>query len=311
MLFAAIFTVLFAGISPFLQLGASANDARRMGGELIRADTDYRVTISLPRRASPSQVDTNAHEPPNMKLVHEWNGHSQDVWLTADGKPIRQTFEFDPELNDTVMVQKYGPWNVPDRSTWGPGHLYFSIPASSRPLVSFYLRAQLKLSANWEQPPGAGDLKLFQMFPSHGHGYNVGTILLGRKDALRFTAYENNRSDPRYNGIPLGQNPRGSAYVRPPPDVFTLNTWHTIEVLVVGSSPGAQDGRIVTWLDGKKQTDLDNMMWVSAGENGNFSQFDLNSLWGGQGGSIVEPQYMYVGKIYLSGSSDQLRISAR
>lgn len=143
------------------------------------------------------------------------------------------------------------------------------------------------------------------MFPSNGHGYNVGTIILGRNGALRFMAYENNSVDSRYNGISLGQNPRGAAFVPPARDLFSLNKWHMIEILVIGSTPGMKDGRVVTWLDGRKQTQVDDMMWVPSGQNGNFSQFDMNSLWGGQGGAITAAQYMYVGKIYLSGSSQR------
>ena len=138
--------------------------------EFARSDTSYRVVVTLPRRDSTPDSDTGTHEPASMTLIHEWNGHDQGAWLTADGKPLHQTFAFDSALNDTVMVQTYGPWIVPPRQTWGPGHLYFPIPQKSRPLVSFYLRAHIKLSPNWRQPPGAGDHMLFQIFPSHGHG---------------------------------------------------------------------------------------------------------------------------------------------
>ena len=207
-------------------------------------------------------------------------------------------------LGDTVMVQTYGPWHVPNGQTWGPGHLYYTIPMDRRPVALFYLRAQIKLSENWQQPPGVGDQKLFQFFPSTQRGYNVGIILLGSNGRIRFTAYEINGKDDRYNGIPLGQNPRGSAYVPPAPDFFSLGQWHTVEVLVIGNTPGVKDGKVVTWLDGRKQIDVNDMMWVSAGENGTFFQFDINALWGGQGGSLAAAQYMYMGKIYLSGTSE-------
>lgn len=270
------------------------------------ADTST-VSVVAATAQPPAQTSgAGAHEPSIMTPIQDWNGRARGAWLTADGSAIKQRFAFDSELADTVMVQTYGPWVVPTGHTYGPGHLYIPIPSPSRPVASFYLRAQLKLSANWVQPPGIGDQKLFQMFPNDGLGYNVGIILVGRNGSLRLMAYENNRDDPRYNGIPLGQNPIGSKYVTPPSDIFTLNRWHTIEVLVVGCTPGMANGRVVTWLDGKKQTDVDDMMWVSAGQDGNFSQFDLNSLWGGQGGRLTAAQYMYVGKIHLSGSAQRI-----
>jgi hypothetical protein len=177
-----------------------------------------------------------------------------------------------------------------------------------RPIASLYVRAQIMLSPNWQQPPGVGDQKLFQVFPATGHGYNVGLILVGASGRIRYMAYEINSRDSRYNGIPLGQNPGGKAFVPPPPDILTLGKWHTIEALIIGNTSGMQNGRIVTWLDGRKQTDISDMMWASAGENGSFLQFDLNSLWGGQGGTLESVQYMYVGKIHLSGSSESSNI---
>jgi|GEM_PF-4106414 len=270
------------------------------------ADTSTVGVVAATAQPPAQTSGAGAHEPSIMTPIQDWNGHGQGAWLTADGSAIKQRFAFDSELADTVMVQTYGPWVVPTGHTYGPGHLYIPIPSPSRPVASFYLRAQLKLSANWVQPPGIGDQKLFQMFPSDGLGYNVGIILVGRNGNLRLMAYENNRDDPRYNGIPLGQNPIGSKYVTPPSDIFTLNQWHTIEVLIVGCTPGMANGRVVTWLDGKKQTEVDDMMWVSAGQDGNFSQFDLNSLWGGQGGRLTAAQYMYVGKIHISGSAQRI-----
>jgi hypothetical protein len=274
---------------------ARAQDPSPSSSQLPSATFDSMQDSQVP--AAPER-----HEPSSMTLIQDWDGHSQGAWRTADGKPIKQTFALDSEFNDTVMVQTYGPWEVPPGQTWGPGHLYYRIPAKARPLASFYLQAELKLSDNWRQPPGVGDLKLFQMFPASGRAYNVGIILLGREGHLRLTAYENNSKDRRYNGIPLGQNPPGSRFVRPAPDVFTLGTWHIIEVLVLGSPPGSETGRIKVWLDGRLQIDVRDMMWSAAGEDGSFSQFDLNSLWGGQGGSLSSPQYMYVGRIHLSGS---------
>ena len=265
------------------------------------------IVVSVASTITPDPTNGTGgitHEPSTMKLIHEWDGHNQGAWLTSDGAPIRQTFAFDPDLKDTVMVQTYGPWAVPKGKTWGPGHLYFPIPAASRPVISFYLRTQVKLSSNWKQPPDMGDQKLFQWFPNGGHGYNVGAILQGDTRHPIFTAYELNDNDPGYNGVPLGQNPVGSEYVIPPPDFFTLNSWHTLELLVIGGTPGVKNGKVIAWLDGRMQVHRTDMMWVSAGQDRTFSQFDINSLWGGQGGTLSVAQYMYVGKIHFSGSSE-------
>lgn len=274
--------------------GASPNDGADAADSADAASQNARV----PTRGTTAIV---GHEPSVMKPILDWDSQTQGAWLTSDGKPMRQTFTFDPQLASTVMVQTYGPWVVPDGSTYGPGHLYVPIPAASRPVRSFYFRAQLKLSANWLQPPNSGDQKLFQVW-SDQQGYEVGIILYGHDGNPRFMAYSN--VDPVYGaGVPLGQAVQGKKFVPPPPNVFTLDQWHTIEIVVVANTSGVSDGRLKTWVDGVVQTELDDVMWCASGYIGNFVQFDMNSLWGGQGGTLSEAQQMYVGPMHLSGTA--------
>jgi hypothetical protein len=49
-------------------------------------------------------------------------------------------------------------------------------------------------------------------------------------------------------------------------------------------------------------------MWTSVGHTGNFSQFDLNPLWGGQGGVLATTQTLRVGRIELAGSAEYLNV---
>lgn len=239
-------------------------------------------------------------EPAGFKTIHDFDAKSQGSWLVADGTTIRQTFTTDLDIGP-VMAQKYGPVVVAPTSTYGPGHLYFRIPDAVRPIHSFYLRTKIKLSPNWKQPPNSGDQKLFQMFGMQG-GYKFGAIIYGGDTKRALTAYENQIAQPGYNGVPLGQKTATATPVPPAPDDFTLGTAHDVEWLVIGNTPGVANGKVIVVLDGKTQIDVENMMWFGPSDTPAWAQFDINALWGGQGGTLTEPQYMLVGPIHLSGA---------
>jgi hypothetical protein len=268
------------------------------------ADTDTTtrpirpVYISLPPR------EPATHEPPGMKLIQTWDSHGFGAWK-ATATPIRAQFVWDSAMQDTVMEMSYGPWNVPSNRTFGPGHLYYPIPASAQPLHSVYVRAQLKFESGWQQNP-SNDQKLFQLFSDQKQ--SAGILVYGANERMRLMVYPLNRDDPGYNGVPLGQVVRGKPFVRPPPDLFTTGSWHTIEVLIIGNTPGVKDGRVKTWLDGRPQTDVSDVMWTSIGLSGKYSQFDLNPLWGGGGGILTTTQTLRVGRIELAGSAEYLNV---
>lgn len=272
-----------------------------------RAAADTDTTARQPirpvyNRSPETEPAPVTHEPSEMKPIHSWDSHGFGAWKTTPA-PVKAQFVWDSTLQDTVMEMSYGPWNVPSNRTFGPGHLYFPIPASAQPLHSVYLRAQLKFESGWRQNP-SNDQKLFQLFSDQRQ--TVGILLYGGNERMRLMVYALNRDDPGYNGVPLGQVVRGKPFVRPPPDLFTTGSWHTIEVLIIGNTPGVKNGRVKTWLDGRLQTDVSDVMWTSAGQTGKFGQFDLNPLWGGGGGILTTTQSLRVGRIELSGSSEYL-----
>jgi hypothetical protein len=261
------------------------------------------VPFEWTRRAG----DPPWHEPPDLAPLFTSDGRSLGTWLnvsTTDAEFVR-----DSTLQDSVMKLTYGPWVVPPHRTFGPRtHLYHVLGATDGPVRSIYLRTQLKLSANWVQNP-SNVLKIFELFTDEGESPIVGIYGLGTN--IRLMVANDNGHDPNYAGAFVGQTGRGVKAVRRPPDIFSLDRWHTVEVVIVSNTPGVSDGILKTWLDGRPQTDVSDVMWTSAGFRSEFIQFDINALWGGLGGTLVSPQYLWIGKIYLAGSKDPIRGSIR
>jgi hypothetical protein len=284
-------TVSSTGLVTALAVGT----ARIIAAASSVTDTATVSITSAPVQA-PVQTNSTSHEPSVMALLNDWDGHSLGAWK-PDYTPTQQ-FVWDPSLQTTVMQMQYGPVVEPKKSTYGVGHLYYPILAAV-PLHSIYLRAQIKLSANWVQNP-SNVLKLFEVFS--GRTWAIPGIY-GFGSNLRLMVANDESTDPNYPGCFIGQNAPGCKWVTRPPDIFTLDKWHTIEILLVSSSPGVNNGRVKTWLDGRPQTDVSDVMWAHAGTDNSFSQFDLNPLWGGLGGTLTAPQWLSVGQIHLSGSS--------
>jgi Bacterial Ig-like domain (group 2) len=249
---------------------------------------------------APVTTNSGSHEPSIMVSVKDWDGHSLGAWSSTT-TPTEQ-FVWDSGLQNTVMQMQYGPVVVPAKETYGPGHLYYLIPGAKYPLHTIYLRVQVKLSANWVQN-SSGVLKLFEVFS--GRTWAIPGIH-GWGSDLRFMVANDEPTDPNYPGCFIGQIAPSCAAASTPPDVFTLNQWHTIEVVLVSNTPGVSNGRLMTWLDGKLQTSVSNVKWSIAGTDNSFRQLDLNPLWGGLGGTLTSAQALGVGQIHLSGSSDYL-----
>ena len=281
-------------------------------GLATKASTLPSVTSSNPRSDPKAKVlpldwtrrasDPPWHEPANLVPLFTSDGRSLGTWAHVAATDAE--FVWDPTLQDTVMKLTYGPWVVPPHRTFGPRtHLYHILGATDGPVRSIYLRTQLKLSANWVQNP-SNVLKIFELFSDEGESPIVGIYGLGTN--IRLMVANDNGHDPNYAGAFVGQTGRGVKVVQRPPDLFSLDRWHTVEVVIVSNTPGVSNGILKTWLDGRPQTDVSDVMWTSAGFKSEFVQFDINALWGGVAGTLVSPQYLWIGKIYLAGSKDPI-----
>ncbi|MEO9117056.1 MAG: Ig-like domain-containing protein [Gemmatimonadaceae bacterium] len=288
-------TVSATGLVTAMNVGA----VRIIASASSAADTSV-ITISSVVVPPPVVPVGTTHEPSIMSVLQDWDGHSFGAWTTTDQRSTAQ-FVFDPSLQNTVMQMQYGPVVVAAHSTYGVGHFYFPLHAAA-PLHSVYLRAQIKLSAGWVQNPSAV-LKLFEVFS--GRTWAIPGIY-GRGSNLRLMVANDEPGDRNYPGCFIGQQAPGCKAVTAPPDNFTLDTWHTIEVLLVSNTAGLNNGRVKTWLDGKPQTDVSDVMWSPNATDNSFRQFDLNPLWGGLGGTISAPQWLSVGKIHFSGTSQYI-----
>jgi hypothetical protein len=249
---------------------------------------------------APVATNSGSHEPSIMVPIKDWDGHSLGAWSSTTAP--KEQFVWDSGLQNTVMQMQYGPVVVPATSTYGPGHLYYLMPGAKYPLHTIYLRVQVKLSGNWKQN-SSGVLKLFEVFS--GRTWAIPGIH-GWGSDLRFMVANDEPTDPNYPGCFIGQIAPSCAAAAPPPDVFTLDQWHTIEVVLVSNTPGISNGRLMTWLDGKLQTSVSNVKWSIVGTDNSFRQLDLNPLWGGLGGTLTSAQTLSVGQIHLSGGSDYL-----
>jgi hypothetical protein len=249
-----------------------------------------------------SATDPPWHEPPNLVPLFTSDGRGLGTWTHNHATDAK--FVWDSTLQDTVMQLTYGPWVVPPHKTYGPGtHLYHVISPADRPVRSIYLRTDLKLSPNWVQNP-SNVLKIFELFSGEGESPIVGIYGMGAN--IRLMVANDNGHDPNYAGAFVGQSGRNVKVVQRPPDIFSLDQWHSVEVVIVANTPGVSDGRLKTWLDGRPQTDVSDVMWTTAGFKSDFVQFDINALWGGGEGTLVSPQYLWIGRIYLSGSRESI-----
>ena len=136
----------------------------------------------------PTHVVGGTHEPSTMGTI-------RTGMVTIRARGSRQRVALSRRSHMTRMLEILLSWfRSTDLGrfllvTAGPGHLYLPIPSTFRPVVSYYLSAQLKLSANWRNHQ-VSVIRSFRMFPDDGRGYNVGTILVGHDGNLRLMAYD-------------------------------------------------------------------------------------------------------------------------
>jgi hypothetical protein len=81
---------------------------------------------------------------------------------------------------------------------------------------------------------------------------------------------------------------------------FPRNTWVRLEVFLQMNTAGHSDGLIKIWANGVLITNYTNANFVQNGTQATWYQYQLAPYWGGGGGTIATPQFLWVDHMYES-----------
>lgn len=173
----------------------------------------------------------------------------------------------------------------------GSGQCYGNPNIASLNARGLYYRAYVKLSTNW-YGNSTGVCKLFQplIASTAFSGVNNRTIVSPHGAAA---------ADPLqvkvgFQGIPGGSttfqasnNGQGGA------SKFHRDEWHLWEVYQLTNTAGNADGALKIWLDGVLIMDLTGLIFDPA--TCKHLNWQLQSVWGGQTGTVPNIQYIWIG----------------
>jgi polysaccharide lyase-like protein len=75
---------------------------------------------------------------------------------------------------------------------------------------------------------------------------------------------------------------------------FARNTWVRWEFYIKNNTPGNSDGIVRVWMNGTKVTEYDNIKISASSTQAHLTDFQFAPYWGGIGGTLSAPQYMWI-----------------
>ena len=82
---------------------------------------------------------------------------------------------------------------------------------------------------------------------------------------------------------------------------FPRNRWVRLEVLLQMNTPGSSNGIAKIWADGVLIASYNNVPFVNRGTQSTWALFQLAPYWGGSGGTVSTPQFVWFDHLYGSG----------
>ncbi len=153
-----------------------------------------------------------------------------------------------------------------------------------------YMSFWVKLSANWQ---------------GHKTSVNkIGYVWVHDKPVV-FPLVQGVGSAPLHTAVGLQDIPNLVA-VTEAPNLGTVEIvrgqWHRWELVLVMNSGSNADGELHWWIDGVKVGEYKNIEYGDATQGKVWQDPSWRPIWGGQGDTLVQTQYMWMDHYYASGA---------
>jgi hypothetical protein len=161
--------------------------------------------------------------------------------------------------------------------------------AFKRPVREMYISLWIKLSPNWHGNQSSTN-KMFFLWIGGGNRVFVsaeGAGMSRLQPQLRLQGVADKRRRLRPN---VG---RDAAVAR--------GEWQRWEFLVKANDPGAANGELHWWIDGRKISEYRDVNIVPAGRRPLWDQFQWSATYGGGGAPVPHDQWIRWDHIYISG----------
>jgi hypothetical protein len=78
--------------------------------------------------------------------------------------------------------------------------------------------------------------------------------------------------------------------------------WHQWEILLVSNTGNHANGTIQWWVDGVEVGHYDDVRFGTASQSKVWQRISWRPVWGGAGGVVREDMYMWMDRLYASGT---------
>jgi hypothetical protein len=82
---------------------------------------------------------------------------------------------------------------------------------------------------------------------------------------------------------------------------FPRNSWVRLEMYLKMNTPGNSDGVAKIWANGVLVADYTNIKFVNSSTQQTWANYQLAPYWGGSGGTVATPQFVWFDHLYGSG----------
>jgi len=193
-----------------------------------------------------------------------------------------------------VMRFTYSAGVVPPGKTYNPGVAQtqgFTGPAHGKlQYRKLYLHFAFKLDPGFQYNPAGIKLLFMRSNSTHGGKFEPLIAITQRSNLV-------------VNCQGCEDNARETIAANMGPSFVSKGAWHRVEaVLEMNSAFGVGDGILRIWLDGVLTHSFNNIKFLRDGANAWFwDTIHVAPTWGGQGGTIVNTQAMYLDHTFVAG----------
>jgi len=216
---------------------------------------------------------------------------NEDGWSSTGSRLTVQNDPTAPLSPPNVLQFSY------PQGEGGPGKTVFggttnlSLPAGTKRV---YLAFWMKLSDPWQEHPTPDSPKLVFIGDNQTGGGGSPLVIDRHNDGEVDGFIQNSGLPPNRFFFPL----LASSPVNP-------GAWARVEIIAIMNSEntngsGPRDGELHIWVNGTKTREVKDL-WYSEAPNPDWDIIKVQPLWGGQGATLTQTNYLWVDHLHVSG----------
>lgn len=241
------------------------------------------LQVTAPEAPPPSE-DGYPNQPAGYTAItgRPFAEKAEDGWTATTSSGFSIVSEASAPKAPPTIGQMFYPAG---KSDYDPGWTERSI--TSLGYGEVYVSFWVKVSSNWQ---------------GHKSGQKIGFAWIHDNPTVVFSI-RGAGSDPLRSEIYLQNIPGTSRILTPNLASVELvrGRWHRWEVVLIVNSGDNTDGQVHWWVDGTKVGEYRDVAFGSATQGKVWQLLSWRPIWGGQGDTLLEDQYMWMDHYYASG----------